>query len=109
MISTSPHVYWRNITIDCVCASTRDNKYRGLPLASMKIGYRVWFNTVAVSCKTLAVAEGCKLAQMALMLDAYEVVILLMVLLTVVMRLSRYTTTLCMVKVSGCRRESEMV
>ena len=66
-------------------------------------------NAVESTFKTLAVTDVWRLAHIVEMLDMYEVVILLIVLLTVVMRLSLYTTTLCMLKVSGCKRVSEIV
>ena len=59
----------------------------GLPVASMKIGCRMWVNVVESTFKT-AVTDVWRLAHIVEILDMYEVVILLIVLLTVVMRLS---------------------
>jgi hypothetical protein len=102
-------VYWRNIKVDCVCESILDKKYRGFPVSSMKIGCLVWVHAVAFAFKTVAVTDAWRLTHMVEMLDTYVVVILLKLLLTVVMRLSLYTTTLCMLKESSCRRVSEIV
>ncbi len=70
--SMSSHLH--NIIDVSVADSILDKKYRGFPVASMKMGYRVWLNTAALSFKTLPVADALKAAQMVEMLETYEVV-----------------------------------
>ena len=86
MSSTLPQLYCRKLIVDSVFESILDRKYSGLPVANMKIGSRVWLNAMPVTFKTFAVTDV--LEHIAEMLDTYDVVILLRVLLTVVMRLS---------------------
>ena len=62
MSSMSPQLYLRNIIVVSVPVSTRDKKYRGSPVASMKMGYRVWLNADAFSFKTPAVTDASRAA-----------------------------------------------
>ena len=57
----------------------------------MKIGSRVWFSTLALAFKTCACT--CVPEHILDMFWTYEVVTLFRMLLTVVIRLSLYTTT----------------
>ena len=75
----------------------------------MKIGNRTLVNAVPGTFKTLAVTDPLRLAHIDDMFDTYVVVISLMLLLIVVNRLSLYTTRLCMLKASACKRASETV
>jgi hypothetical protein len=69
----------------------------------------VCVHAVEATFRSRGVTAPARLAQIVEMLDAYVVLMLLMRLLTVVMSVSLYRTTLCMLKASGCKRASEIV
>ncbi len=75
----------------------------------MRIGCRVCVHGAEGTFKSLTVTAPARLAHIVEMLEAYVVVMLLTLLLTVVMSVSLYTTTLCMLKATGCKRVSEIV
>ena len=78
-------------------------------MASINIGLRVCVHAVEATFRSRGVTAPARLAQIVEMLDAYVVLMLLTRLLTVVMSVSLYTTTLCMLKATGCKRTSEIV
>jgi hypothetical protein len=88
MNSKSPQLYLRSFIVVSVFVSTLDKKYSGLPVASMKIGSRMCFNTVADEFDILAVTEAFRAAEMLSMLKTYEMVVCVKRMLKVVIRLS---------------------